>query len=126
MTQIEGSKVGRDEQIWFDSNGWGDEPTVEEKLWRSVLSRAVLDALGHTSLPKGSMTQKRSVQNAQEFFMEPHPSFFRVCEAACIDARLAHNTMIVAITEYRDTGAVPGIVAAKSNQGRPRKLKVAA
>jgi hypothetical protein len=110
------------EDAWFDQT-WGTDSTLEEKLWRAVIARAMLDSLGQTSL-QGS-AKDHAIAGGQRFFTDGS-SLPRICALAGIDSRNVQTIACDLIAEYENNGELPDIVANRDKRGRPRKLKVAA
>lgn len=61
--------------------------TAESRLYRSVVFRALYDALGFTGLPKTSDEHAEAVDEARLFFFDQTGDFDLACEIAALDAR---------------------------------------
>jgi len=63
------------------------EKTSEAKLFRSVVFRALYDALGFTGLPKGSEDHAEAIDEARKFFFSQNDDLALTCEIAALDTR---------------------------------------
>lgn len=79
------------------------DKTAECQLYRSVVYRALYDALGFTGLPKGSEEHKDTVGKARRWFYDATEDFDISCEIACLDRHTVRKNVINLI-EARQSG----------------------
>lgn len=84
--------------------------TAEARLYRSVLYRALYDALGFTGLPKQSDEHGQSVDEARRWFFEATEDFEMACDIACLDERTVRLNAVQLI-EARQSGDYSRIAA---------------
>lgn len=74
------------------------EKTAESRLFRSVIFRALYDALGFTGLPKNSDDHAEAVDEARLFFFDTTGEFEIACEIAALDVRAVRESAQKLIT----------------------------
>jgi len=85
------------------------EKTAESQLFRSVVFRALYDALGFTGLPKNLDDHREAVDEARLFFFDATEDFDFVCEVASLDARAVRENaqMLIAARQSGDYSNIP-------------------
>lgn len=101
--------------FWFDS--LEPERTPAQRLWLAVIMRTLQDALGLTNLG-ATAAHHHMVKIAQNFFLEPSPSFMRTCAFADVDARGLRERVLPMVRRYQQTGEQPKFITDK--QLKPR------
>lgn len=102
---------------------WADigdtERTPQERLHMAILARSLEDALGY-SLETNKSMHHSIVHHGQRFFMEPSPSYWRICVTAGVDPRRLRKQAIAAIKIYNETGRRPSAIES-GRRGRKKK-----
>jgi len=85
------------------------DKTAESRLYRSVIFRALYDALGFTGLPKNSDDHAEAVDEARLFFFENHDDFELACEIAALDARAVRENAqrLISAKQSGDYSGIP-------------------
>ena len=109
-------KIDRIEH-WSDSDK--ADRTPEQRIYKAVLSRSLMDAIGYTLEPNPA-AHLLIMERAQMFFAEPSPSFMRICQGADVDARELREQALKVIKQYNINGERPAAIT-QGRRGRKRK-----
>jgi hypothetical protein len=79
--------------IQWDAAGHEPPPSPERRLWRAVLSQAILDAVAEVTVkdPKARAEQLRDRDEARTWLLKSSAHLEWVCDAAGLDVVLVHK-----------------------------------
>ena len=85
------------------------DKTAESRLYRSVIFRALYDALGFTGLPKNSDDHSEAVDEARLFFFDQTGDFALACEIAVLDTRAVRENAqrLITARQSGDYSSIP-------------------
>ena len=110
-------------ELWFSIKD--EEVSPETRLWRAVLVRSFQDAVGYTNITNAAQ-HRQAISYAQNWFLDPPPSYRAVCQYADIDADEMRGFALTVITQYRERGIQPDFIASKRRKPRRRQVQEAA